>query len=225
MLVDVQRDFLDPSSLPQVGSWRKAFCVPGIERLLDVAPARGWTVIHVGTEHRGPETLPAHHRRRGLDVYCVAGSPGVEFIVPPRAGDTVLRKTWYSAFGPELTQSLGDVSTIIWGGVATDCCIQQSAFEADRRGLHSVIPIQAVSASSADAFAASLGALAKSAATVVDLAAVLDGGDVPSAGIEPTEVGQRAKDWFTAQESTLGDTTGLSLDEVLCRLRAGTGSA
>jgi nicotinamidase-related amidase len=221
VLVDVQRDFLDPTSPPDVGSWAKAFCVPAIEQLLNVAREKDWKVVHVGTKHRDKHTLPSHHQRRGVDVYCVEGTPGCEFVVSTRPDEEVVFKTWYSAFQSELIESLGDVSAIIWGGVATDCCIQQSAFDADRQGVHSVIPIQAVSASSAEAFSASLTALAKSAATILDLATVIGLDEPPSTGLDPAEVGPLAREWFGQQQSRLGDVEGLSLEEVLARLRTG----
>jgi nicotinamidase-related amidase len=219
VLVDIQRDFLDPTARPGVGSWEKAFCVPGVERLVRHAREQGWKVVHVGTKHQSAETLPSHHRRRGIDVYCAEGSDGWEFVIPPEPNEEVVFKTWYSAFEPALSESLGEVPTIIWGGVATDCCIQQSAFDADRRGIHSLVPIEAVSASSVEAFAVSLSALAKSAATIVDLASLVDRDEVPEGGLDPQAVDQRSRAWFVEQQSRLGHTEGASLEDVLARLR------
>jgi nicotinamidase-related amidase len=221
VLVDVQRDFLDPTTAPGVGSWEKAFCVPGIKRLLDHARSQGWRVVHVGTKHQGADTLPDHHRRRGISVYCEEGTPGSDFALEPGEGEIVVFKTWYSAFASDLDLHLRDVSTVIWAGVATDCCIQQSAFDADRRGLHSIIPVQAVSASTSDAFIASLKALAKSAASVVDLRDVAHGDDLPEAGLDLGAIEELAGAWFAERKSQLGDVTGLTLDDALNRLLSG----
>src|SRR4051812_19973617 len=95
-IVDVQRDFLDPRTA-SVGSWPKAFCVPGIERLVQHARGNGWQVIHIGTSHQDTGSLPTHQQRRGLAVYCSPGSPGIDFVVD-KGADTVLYKSWYSAF-------------------------------------------------------------------------------------------------------------------------------
>src|SRR4051794_2857387 len=97
VIVDVQHDFLDETSA-RVASWEKAFCVPGIERLLEFARESGWLVVHVGTEHKDATTLPLHQQRRELELYCEAGSEGCEFVIPVPDGEEKLYKTWYSAF-------------------------------------------------------------------------------------------------------------------------------
>jgi len=218
VLVDVQRDFLDPTPPSPVGAWQKAFCVPGIQRLLAHARRRGWRIIHVGTKHESPTSLPLHHRDHGAALYCQAGTPGSDFVVTPVSDEIVLFKTWYSAFDSPLGASLEDADTIVWGGIATDCCVQQSAFDADRRGLRSIIPIQAVSASSSGTFSASLTALGKSVAEVVDIDDLLAGEDITNLSIQSSEIGPQAARWFGDQENRLGGTSGLSLDDVLRRL-------
>jgi nicotinamidase-related amidase len=220
VLVDVQRDFLDPTLPPAVGAWQKAFCVPGIQRLLAYARSEGWRIAHVGTEHDSVASLPFHHRDRNDALYCRAGTPGCDFVVKPAPTDTVFFKTWYSAFDSRLIDSLHNVGTIVWAGVATDCCVQQSTFDADRHGMRNVIPIQAVSASSCEAFSASLTALGKSAAAIVDIDDVLSGKDILDIAIETSEIGTRAERWFKDQENLLGDHSGLNLDDVLHRLGA-----
>jgi nicotinamidase-related amidase len=219
VLVDVQRDFLDPGS-SEVGAWEKAFCVPGIQRLLELARGEGWPVAHVGTKHESAATLPLHQRARNIPPYCRAGTSGCEFVVRPGAADRVAFKTWYSALESESADALPDEGTIVWGGVATDCCVQQSAFDADRRGLRNVIPIQAVSASTGDAFSASLTSLGKSAAAVVDLEDVLEGKDFADIALEIDQIAGRAERWFSDQENRLGNPSGLDLADVLSRLDA-----
>lgn len=217
VVVDVQRDFLDASA-SDVASWKKAFCVSGIERLLGFARQAGWRIVHVGTRHNGPDTLPARHRRRGLSVYCADGSPGCDFIVEPQPDEVVLFKQWYSAFDADLSPHLDGISTIVWAGVATDCCIHASAFDADRLDYCNIVPIEAVSASSCDAFTVSLTGLAKSVAEIVDLDAVLAGTLLPDTPKPLNDLAARALAWYEGQVSRLGDTANLSLDEALRRL-------
>jgi hypothetical protein len=131
-----------------------------------------------------------------------------------------LFKTWYSAFESPLGDLLQEAETIVWAGIATNCCVQQSAFDADRRGLRSVIPIQAVSASSCEAFSVSLTALGKSVAAIVSIDDVLSGKEILDIAIQNSEIGRQAERWFRDQENRLGDPRGLSLDDVLRRLGA-----
>lgn len=218
VVVDIQHDFLDPES-SDVGSWEKAFCVPGIQRLLAFARDRGWQVVHVGTKHESDETLPVRQKDRGIKLYCKAGSPGCEFVLQPDAGDKVVFKAWYSALDSSLNELLPATGTVVWTGVATDCCILQSAFDADRLGLRSMVPIQAVSASSPEGFSSSLEALGKSAAAVVDLDEILAGKGFADSEVEVDQVAAQAKRWFDEQKELLGaDPDGHDLDDVLSRL-------
>ena len=218
VVVDVQRDFLDPTACPAIATWQKAFCVHGVHRLLDYARTEGWRIIHVGTKHDSAATLPLHQRVLNFPLYCEAGTAGCEFVLKPESTDTVRFKTWYSAFDAGLNDALGGIDILVWAGVATNCCVQQSAFDADRLGLQSVIPLQAVSASSIDAFSASLTALGKSAARIADLDELLAGGDLTTIAIDIGEITGRSEQWFTEQEARLGDVVGLSLEQVLQRL-------
>jgi nicotinamidase-related amidase len=93
VLVDVQRDFLDPTPPSPVGAWQKAFCVPGIQRLLAYARSEGWQIVHVGTKHDSAASLPFHYREHNDALYCQAGTPGCDFVVRPAPADTVLFKT------------------------------------------------------------------------------------------------------------------------------------
>lgn len=220
VVVDVQQDFLDQTACPSIATWQKAFCVPGVHRLLDYARTQGWKIIHVGTKHDSAATLPLHQRVRNFALYCEAGTAGCDFVVEPQSTDTVRFKTWYSAFDAGLEDALDGVDIVVWAGVATNCCVQQSAFDADRLGLQSVIPLQAVSASRMDEFSASLAALGKSAARIADLDELLAGGDVTTIAVDIGEIRARAERWFTEQEARLGDADGLTLEQALHRLAA-----
>ena len=216
VVVDAQRDFLDPTTEPGVGSWAKAFCVPGAEQLLACARVRGWQVVHVGTRHATRDTLPLHHRAQELKLYCAEGSAGADLVVSPQDDEVVLYKHWYSAFDAELADVLEDGTRIVWAGVATDCCIQQSAFEADRRGIQSIVPYQAVSASSPAAYIGSLVGMAKSACDIVDLSDLL--ADPNPSALEVEDIESRASGWYRDCTERLGEATSLTLEAALERL-------
>lgn len=221
-IVDVQRAFLDPT-LGGLGKHEKAFCVPGVRRMIKHARTRGWKIVHVGTQHEGTGTLPTHQARLGIEPYCLPGTPGIEFVVEPETEEFTVYKDWYSAFASDFSQILGGESTIVWTGVATDCCISQSAFEADRHGLTSVVPIEAVSASSKDAFRSGLLSLSKSAADIVILEQLESFSppdrvrfDANQLRLNVDEIRQYADAWYDKQEAQLKALgTKRDLDSVL----------
>ena len=214
VIIDVQRDFLDPNA-SQVGSWAKAFCVPGIRRLLAAGREREWRIIHVGTQHDGIDTLPMHQQRRGVPPYCEKGSSGGDFVITPSADEIVLYKRWYSAFDAGLDDHLDGVENVIWTGVASDCCIYQSAFDGDRRGLRNIVPFQAVSASKSEAFTASLVGLAKSAADVVEIDELLGRTTLHEAGLDPQTIEDLATEWFALQGARIASGQANDLSAVL----------
>lgn len=218
VVVDLQYDFLDQSSLSPSAHWEKAFCVPSVQRLLAYARAQGWQVVHVGTMHDSTETLPFHHRIRNDQLYCEKGTRGSDFVIAVDEIDVAVFKKWYSVFESAFEASISGVDTIVWAGVATDCCIQASVFDADRRGIRNIVPFQAVSASSCDSFCASLAALGKSVASIVDLEDVMAGKGLTDPGIEVSNVNERAAEWFRAQQARLDLAGAVNLEEVLQQL-------
>lgn len=193
VIIDLQGDFLGGTS-SDVGSSLKAACLPHVQALLECARAKRWKVVHVGTKHIDKSTMPPHLQRRGASPYCV-DCAGREFALTPKDGDEIVYKTSYSAFWKtDLKVKLMGVDTVVFAGVATDCCIQQSVFDADRLGLRSIIPYQAVSASSCESFVCGLVSMAKSAGDVFDLAKVLSGDiNVP---LSVDEIKVLAMSWF-----------------------------
>lgn len=219
VVVDLQRDFLDESLQSPFARWEKAYCVPSVNRLLSHARGQGWRIVHVGTRHRSVETLPFLHHLRGDAPYCLEGSPGCEFVVSPEEDDICLYKHWYSAFDASLDDHVSAGDTVVWAGVSTDCCIQASAFDADRRQLRSVVPIEAVSASSCESFSASLTGLGKSVATIVSINTLLAGMDMADSNTQISDVGERAEEWFKGQQERLGTPEpGTELSVILQRL-------
>ena len=219
VVVDVQFDFLDSAKSPLAGAGQKAFCIPGIRKLLAYAKAAGWPVVHVKTVHQGRQTLPKHLDRSHTQVFCLDGEPGTDFVIPPAKCDQVVSKKFYSSFREtDLELRLRGVGAerVLFCGVATDCCILQSAFDADYFGFQAFVPLQAVSASTANGFSAGLASIAKSAAEIVDLEDLLKGVEFSKAAIPVKSVGERASSWFEKQEAKIGHLAGpRSLDALL----------
>jgi nicotinamidase-related amidase len=228
LVIDLQNDFFDTGP-KKVGHSEKLFCVDGVIRLLGHARTAGWNIIHVLTEHDGPETMPRHLRHLGVDPYCVASTTGAEIIgaeglyVP---GERIVKKRDFNGFyGTELRAAIDGSPTIVIAGVASDCCVTLTAFEAARDATV-YVPFQAVSASTQESYMSSLRTLNKSAATVVDLDELLN----HSVGLAdvPVATAERWADWYGNLHAELesiqnADTGPLSALDVLSRLRRSRG--
>lgn len=171
LLVDVQVGFFHPDTV-DIGKPEKAICLPAIRTLLHIARAHNWTVIHSTTVHDDIQSVPAILRRRNIPLYCLRGEPGTE--VPDgirNEGDRVIEKIGYSAFSnPELVSVIGDHDKIILAGVAADCCILHTAFDAAvKLEIPILVPFQAVSASDFKAYWNGLRIMEKSAVDIVDI--------------------------------------------------------
>jgi len=173
--------------------------------------------------HADETTLPAFQRRHGSRLYgsrlyCKEGTSGCDFIVSPLTGEHVLYKHGYSAFaGTELDRFITGAENVFFVGIATDCCIQQSVFDADCHQFKCTVPLQAVSASSCDGFASGLTGIAKSAGDVVDLWDFLKNGSIDHF-LESHEVYERSRAWFQAQEAVLERSKKVDLTSVLNEL-------
>ncbi len=172
LLVDLQYDFFDVRIAP-IGGIQKAACLPGVRQLLSFARQNDWPVIHVVTEHTSSETLPHHLKTKGIEIYCKAGTAGAGIVRGLFSdGDKIITKQGYSGFGrTNLDDVLNDAPQLILAGIATDCCVHYTAFDAAcAHGKRVYVPFQATSASTAEAYVSSLKAVWKSLGSVFDLA-------------------------------------------------------
>ena len=170
VVIDLQYDFIDPLS-SSVGHFEKAIAIPGVQALLDSAHSRGWTVYHAITVHDGTHTMPRFLQDR-VKPYCLRGSPGAAIVGRLQApSDVVVEKQSYSALsGTNLREQLAEYKTVILAGTSIDCCVLLTAFNAmELTAANLLVPYQAVSATSEEAYAAGLAIVSKSAAQVVDL--------------------------------------------------------
>jgi len=176
MTIDLQGAFLNPSlSLPEVDTrfarLEKALCIGGVRRVLGTARARGWKVVHVVTEHQGPDDVPYYLRRLLGESPLLTPGEDHTSLVPGVAieGEETAAKTDFSALrGSGREELIEGCDELILVGVAADCCVQQTAFDAARMGVHVVVPYRAVAASTKGGYIGGLSSIAKSAGSIVD---------------------------------------------------------
>lgn len=206
--VDLQLDFFDPDS--DVGKLEKALCLPGVRRLIEQARATEQQIFHVVTVHEESASIPVHWVRRkpSLPPYCLKDTDGAASVDGLIGGtDRRITKTKFSGFfRTALAEEIAGYDSLILCGIATDCCVLHTAFDAASHGKRVYVPYQAVSASSLRAYLSGLEAIAKSAGAVVDLAAVLGQQEElwESRLPEDREMSQ-AKEWYSAAEQRLVD--------------------
>ncbi len=155
LVIDMQRDFLDPGgyvaqSGVDVSVLRRT--IPNVRRLLDAARAANVRVIHTREGHRPDlSDLTAFKRRRAagsgaaigstgpLGRLLVRGEPGHAIIeeAAPLAGETVIDKPGFGAFYAtdlELILRAAGISRLTLAGVTTDICVHSTLREAVDRG-------------------------------------------------------------------------------------------
>ncbi len=145
LVIDLIEYFVDrnsPAYLPQ----SRAAVVAAV-RLLEAFRAAGRPVFFVRHAHRDPA------RDGGLMAgwwakVCRDGRPEsrVAAALAPRPGETVVRKTRYSAFtNPRLARALraAGVEDLVLCGLATNLCVESSARAAFDLGLRTFVPADA----------------------------------------------------------------------------------
>ncbi len=154
VVIDMQRDFVEPGGFGEtLGNdvSRLTAIVPTVARLIGLARAEGWTVVHTRESH--DTTLadcPEAKRCRGapslrigdegpMGRILVRGEPG-NAIVPelaPLGTEIVVDKPGKGAF---YATALGDIlrlkgiTHLIFAGVTTEVCVQTTMREANDRG-------------------------------------------------------------------------------------------
>jgi nicotinamidase-related amidase len=155
LVIDMQRDFLDPAgyvaqSGVDVNILRRT--IAPVRRLLAAARAANIPVIHTREGHRADlSDLTAFKKRRAagagapigslgpLGRLLVRGEPGHAIIdeVSPLPGETVIDKPGFGAFygtDLELILRVAGVSALTLAGVTTDICVHSTLREAVDRG-------------------------------------------------------------------------------------------
>ena len=182
VIIDMQVDFGSPDGEMARRGADVTACQAAVkkaEALTDAARAAGVAVVfvrlltHPGGENRIMRESKERQKENKGDSepdLCALGTRGADFIGPqPRAGETIVSKTHFSAFArtglADQLHALG-VDTLVLAGLTTECCVQSSAWDAFERDFHIVLAEDACAAYEDELHRNSLRALALSAAIV-----------------------------------------------------------
>jgi len=155
LVIDMQRDFLDPRGYAAKAGLDIAPLQAAIEpvsRLLDAARAAGMMIVHTREGHVPdlsdcPPYKLARSRNAGAEIgspgplgrLLVRGEPGHDFIgdLMPAAGEIVIDKPGYSAFAhTDLDHRLRvrGIDTLLLSGITTEVCVSSTLRDAIDRG-------------------------------------------------------------------------------------------
>jgi biuret amidohydrolase len=155
LIIDMQRDFLDPEGyIARSGVDVKLLraIIPNVLRLLESARAAGIRVIHTREGHRPDlSDLPSVKARRAARAGAAIGSSGPlgrllvrgeagHSIIPdlePLLDETVIDKPGFGAFyATDLEHILrtAGIRALTFAGVTTDICVHSTLREAVDRG-------------------------------------------------------------------------------------------
>jgi nicotinamidase-related amidase len=191
--IDMHQGHLSESPDCPCPAPRMREAVAGIDAFHQLARALGVPVIHVRSTLRkgGVDDLkgtPAAWRRTfalhvgpipNSDGHALEGSPWTEFVTEVRDEDFIVSgKKRLSAFYPTdldlLLRSLGTKIVILNGGL-TDCCVLNTAFDANNRDYRVIVARDLVRGTDADMEAAALKMIS------LHLGLVMDAADIASA--------------------------------------------
>jgi len=181
VIIDMQRDFLDPAgyiarSGVDVAPLRAI--IPEVQRLLLGARRSGVRVIHTREGHRPDlSDLTAVKQRRAassgaaigsigpLGRLLVRGEPGQAIVeeLAPVSGEPVIDKPGFGAFYAtdlELLLRAAGVTRLYFAGVTTDICVHSTLREAVDRGFDCVTVGNACAAGDPGIHAAMLACIA-----------------------------------------------------------------
>ena len=155
LVIDMQRDFLDPRGYAAKAGLNIAplqGVIPAVWRVLDAARAAGLMIVHTREGHLPdlsdcPPVKLARSRNAGAEIgstgplgrLLIRGESGHDFIdeLRPAAGETVIDKPGYSAFArTDLDQRLRvrDIDTLLLCGITTEVCVSSTLRDAVDRG-------------------------------------------------------------------------------------------
>lgn len=175
VLVDLQRDFLEREDLePPAEELASAVAL-----FLGAARALGLPVAHVQTLVRADSSDRMPHWVAAGYCGCVAGTEGAlpPAALAPAAGETVIHKRYFSAFGDAaLTEFLTAeaIDTVVLAGVHLHGCVRATAFDAYERGYRVWIADDLVGSYDPLQAAAARAYLAGRAATLLPAAQILE---------------------------------------------------
>ena len=160
LVIDMQRDFLDPSGYAaraglDIEALRRP--IPAIQKLLISARRLGMLAVHTREGHRSdlsdcPPVKLERSRAAGAEIgsrgplgrLLVRGEFGHDFVdeLQPLPGEPVVDKPGYGAFHQtdlaQILQARGIVNLVL-GGVTTEVCVHSTLREAVDRGYRCVL--------------------------------------------------------------------------------------
>jgi nicotinamidase-related amidase len=180
LIIDMQRDFLDPQGYIAHGGVDVSVLravIPNVRRLLESARANGIRVIHTREGHRAdlsdlPVVKATRAARAGTEIgkagplgrLLVRGEPGHAIIpeLTPLPSETVIDKPGFGAFyATDLEHILrsADIRGLTIAGVTTDVCVHSTLREAVDRGFDCVTVADACAAADPVIHAAMLASI------------------------------------------------------------------
>jgi len=177
ILIDMQRDFLEPNGYLAGMGYDLAGVRAAIQparRLLAAARAAGLCILHTRQGYRlDLAEVPPHKLARiqagqsaigkagPLGRFLIRGEPGFQIIadVAPAPGEFIIDKTANSAFwGTDLAAILAaqGIRALILAGVTTDVCVHCTLREANDRGFECLLARDACGSGDAEAHRAAL---------------------------------------------------------------------
>ena len=154
VMIDMQRDFLDPGGFGAALGNDVALLAPALEparRLLSAFRRHRLAVVHTREVHLPDlSDCPPAKRDRGnprlrigdmgpMGRILVAGEKGSEIVaeLAPLPGETVIDKPGKGAFhatGIEAILAMRGITHLVFAGVTTEVCVQTTMREANDRG-------------------------------------------------------------------------------------------
>jgi biuret amidohydrolase len=183
-------DKLDPGCMDYFNGRVETTVIPAIARLLAFCRGCGIQVVYLtlGSRYRDLRDVPDRLRHWVRQVETESGIPDLYWAenpafairreIEPLPAETVVNKTTLSAFTSsnlELVLRQLGVTSLIFTGVSTNCCVETTARDAADRGFACVIVDEAAADYDADSHEAALrafhfnfGRVARTAAEVMD---------------------------------------------------------
>lgn len=177
LVIDMQRDFLDPGAPIECPGGRDA--IEPIRELAELARSSGVPVIYTQEAHRAQRVDFGLELEYDEPEHCLEDGQGVDIVadLQPEPDDYVIRKRRYSGFFATdleiLLKGLG-VDTLILTGVATDVCVRATAQDAQQLGYRLVVVTDCVAGTSRKAHEAALDNIGYIFGMVAPLEAVID---------------------------------------------------
>ena len=181
IIIDMQRDFLDPDGYiarSGVDVYPMRAIIPDVQRLLLAARRFGVRVVHTREGHRPDlSDLSAVKQRRAagcgagigsvgpLGRLLIRGEPGHAIVdeLAPLPGEPVIDKPGFGAFYAtdlELILRAAGITRLFFAGVTTDICVHSTLREAIDRGFDCVTVGNACAAGDPAVHAAMLACIA-----------------------------------------------------------------